>query len=584
VHTESGAAEPRTEQPDQEAPLDHETWDDEAAETVEVPWSSEAGVVPDWEANARPWNQFEDSPFVVPELFAAQPAETTDVAVPFELPGELDQFTGGGLDEHQEEAWAEETWEAPTLEETFAQDGGGVHQGQVTVGVTELLGLWDTTIALNQHIRRMVGQALEQGRILAAPTAPVVPAAPLVGPLAEQELEDGPEPGIQQLIDKGWAENRITEEVFAARNPTLRGQKVRAGSKQADQWSAIRSNLVRPAVRKRLQRSIIDPMQLGVFVSYYDKDKKIPPDITAMFLTGSPLLSMSRSLRDWVLSEWQSRKPPVTISRLSATALDLSGHPGTAMLLCHNVLRAFARGSTVLPWDRVPSDPETYSDGSKVWTPRVIHPDGKLIKGYYKLYDRVLTSIFYVLFSAKELGTEDPGDWYHVFVTATFTAYGGRNELSPGESESSTREMETEDRDRDKRGEGTVQDLTDDLYPWLVIMGMEDVERQMTDPGLAGTPGYRGWIMANVVSFMEGGLFGHSPQDAERESRRHLQGAVLGLKAAGVKPDKNWVWLVPIAKSMKRIDLLRGFPLQGRVDKVLDARGQTVGASKKGSK
>ena len=79
------------------------------------------------------------------------------------------------------------------------------------------------------------------------------------------------------------------------------------------------------------------------------------------------------------------------------------------MLLCHNVTKAFARGGTAITWDRDSSTPESYSDGRKLWEPKVIHKAGRLMKSYVSRYKRELPSMYYLLFSDQVLGTSDPG-------------------------------------------------------------------------------------------------------------------------------------------------------------------------------
>jgi hypothetical protein len=59
----------------------------------------------------------------------------------------------------------------------------------------------------------------------------------------QEEVETAPHV-IQPMIDKGVPENEITNAVFAARNPKLAGQALRAGSKAARQWAAIRTEEV----------------------------------------------------------------------------------------------------------------------------------------------------------------------------------------------------------------------------------------------------------------------------------------------------------------------------------------------------
>jgi len=515
----------------------------------------------------------EDSPFLAPEAFAAEAP-----AGPVE--GELAPAWEA---EDRREQWPERWQEAAE-----AWPPGQATPSQVTLRVQELVELWDVSAALNERVRRMIVQALDQRSTRPAPVFAIAEAE------LDAELEDGYEDEgeyedevgshlIQPMIDKGEPENAITNAVFYARNPKLVGQTLKAGSKAARQWSAIRADEVRPAARRSLGRWIVEPTLLGVFFSQYEGDPRVPAKANEQFLTRSPLLSMGRSLRDRVLTEWRLGKPPVTLDRLHELAMDISGQAGPAMLLCHNVTKAFARGGTAITWDRVPSNPETYSDGRKVWTPAVIHRDGRITRSHSKKYKRELPSIYYVLFSDKELGTEDPGDWYHFFVAAAMTAYSATGDMSPRSTP--VQELEgDDDRTIIKGTKDRIQDLTDDLYPIVVTERLLDLERQMTNPDLVSEPGYRGWLMANAVSFLEGGFYGESQEDVARESRRHIRGAVFGLKAAGARPDRLWVWLVPAARSLTQADLVNGFLLQYKTVEGLDASGQKFRMPKKGAK
>jgi glutamyl endopeptidase len=391
----------------------------------------------------------------------------------------------------------------------------------------------------------------------------------------EEEIEgEDPQQIINGLINKGMSENDITNEVFYQRNPILRGKALRTGSRQAQQWQSIRDREVRPALKRLLGSWIADPMLLAIFFSQYEGDSRVPADATEQFLTRAPLLSMGKTLRDRILWLWRSGKPPVTLDRLYELAYEVSGRPGSAMLLCHNVTKAFARGGAAITWDRVPTAPDTYSDGKNIFTPKVIHPAGKLTKTYSKKYKRDIPSIYYLLFSEKELGAYDPGDWYHYYVAATMTAYSAAGELSPS---APVRELE----DHEDRTTGPIVDV---IYPGLVRDRLLDLESQMSNPDLVDSPGYRGWVLANVVSFLEGGHYGDKQEDVARESRFHLRGALAGLRTAGIKPGKNWVWYVPAAKSLSEQNLANGFLLQHKSAEALDASGQPFRPPKKGAK
>lgn len=375
-----------------------------------------------------------------------------------------------------------------------------------------------------------------------------------------RELESEREATADDLIGRGESENLITNEVFYTRNPKLRGRAVQ-GKQQQAQWLAIRDREVRPAVKAKLQSWVVDPALLAAFFSQYEGDSRVPAKATHQFLTQGPLLSAGRSLRDSLISRWRSGKAPVKLAEVYQLALQLSGHPGCAMLLCHNVTKAFARGGTAITWDRDPSAPQSYSDGKKLWEPKVIHKAGRLTKSFVSKYKRELPSIYYLLFSDQELGTNDPGDWYHYFVAASWTAFDGRGELVPASPGG-----RAPVRQRERSGA-----ISDADYAAVLDEQLASLESQMTQGNMIGLPGYRGWVFANAVSFLEGGHYGDKQADVDRESRIHIQGAIAGLRAAKVRPVNDWWWRVPKAKSLSKVDLALGFSLGGKTHQTLPA-------------
>jgi hypothetical protein len=362
---------------------------------------------------------------------------------------------------------------------------------------------------------------------------------------------------IDDLIKSGMSENDVTDETYFQRNPALRGQTLKANSPEARAWVAIRDNEVRPAVKRTLGAWKVDPARLAMFLSQYESDSRVPADITEQFLTRSPLLSLGKSLRDMVVLRWHvGKEPPLTLDQLYTLAYQLSGHQGTAFLLCHNVTKAFSRGGTAITWDRVGSAPDSYTDGTKTWTPKVTHARGKLTTKHSEKHKRELPSIFYLLFSDAELGTSDPGDWYHYYVTATMAAFGAGNELI-GTSAARARSL--------------TKRIMNKIYEELVQGRIGDLERGMSDARFAGSGAYRGFVLANAVSFLEGGFYGADQAEVGRESRFHMRGARAGLAAHGARPGKGWLWYVPKAQSLAQEDLVTGFSLKDKTAETLDA-------------
>ncbi len=223
---------------------------------------------------------------------------------------------------------------------------------------------------------------------------------------------------LDRLVAQGLSENQITNSLFYTRHPSLTGTTLQSGSAQAREWRNIREGEVRPGLRSRLVVEAVDPVQLAVFLSQYENDSRVPAEYTTRFLTRTPLLSMGRSLRDRVLANWRGGSSPLTAARFFALALDTAVNPGIAALLCHNVAKAFVRTGTALTWQG-PTPGARYTDGQKTYTAAVLHPAGRL---RYERDGKPFVSIFYLLFSDKEFGAKDPGDWYHFFATTSMSA------------------------------------------------------------------------------------------------------------------------------------------------------------------
>lgn len=160
MHVEDGSAAPLTEQPDQEAPPEPERWYELDGEAGELPWTGAA------EAQTWAWEEPEESPFLTPELPEVQDTEATDVAA--------------WREDQDEEAEAEDEETAAWPARTSAEAGRAGQRpgpGLVTVGVAELLQVWDTAAALDQRIRQMVRQTLllQRGGLIEPAMAPAVP-------------------------------------------------------------------------------------------------------------------------------------------------------------------------------------------------------------------------------------------------------------------------------------------------------------------------------------------------------------------------------------------------------------------------
>jgi len=391
---------------------------------------------------------------------------------------------------------------------------------------------------------------------------------------------------IEWAIHKGGSpgENIVTDLVFHRRHPELKGRALRASETAlVREWRAIRDTQVRPYVRHSLElHKGLDPVLLATYLSQYEDDDRVPVEGQMRFLWDPPIVSMGRTLRDRVLWNWHSGEPPLTPSRFFDLAYELTGNTGYAALLCHNVTKAFARGGKAIHWQRVTDGEGVYTGSGKQWTARRIHPDGVLLRKAKG------PSIYYLLFSSKEFGTEDEGDWYHYFVAATMGAFGtiadraaGRGGPSQGEQGEMEAAVETETILNERPN--PVRVLEGIAYPILLRDALGRLRHQMTDPRGAATAGYTGWVFANTLSFLEGAFYGKSQKEVARESGIHMRGAIFGVERAGQRPDQSWRWYVPKAGSVREVELVAGFSLSATTAETLSAGGAEAPATAVGA-
>lgn len=385
---------------------------------------------------------------------------------------------------------------------------------------------------------------------------------------------------IEWALHKGGSpgEDLIVNLVFHRRHPELKGRTLRASETAlVREWRAIRDTQVRPYVRHSLQLKGLDPVLLATYLSQYEGDRRVPVDAQMTFLWEPPLLSMGRTLRDRVLWNWHSGGRPLTADRFFDLAYELTGNTGYAALLCHNVAKAFSKGGVAIHWKKVEGGEGLYTGSGKQWKARIIHRDGVVLR------TATGPSIFYVLFSAKEFGTEDHGDWYHYFVAATMTAFGtiadraagrGGGQHEQGELEAGAY-TETILSERPNPLEAVEQMA----YPILLRDALGRLRHQMSDPVGAATAGHSGWVLGNVLSFLEGAYYGKSQQEVARETRIHLRGAIFGVERARGTVGPTWRWFVPKAGSVSKMDLVTGFTLSAKTAEVLPAIGAAVPAA-----
>lgn len=262
--------------------------------------------------------------------------------------------------------------------------------------------------------------------------------------------------------------------------------------------------------------SDVSQTDLSVFFSQYEDDPSIPPEVLEAYLTNPTLMALQVAIIQDLLDHYESGAAPLSPEDFYVLTLDRVGDPGTALLVGHNTLKAMARGTSSIPWEKISEFPLVYNlGGTRIeLDPVQKHPSTQLTGS------RGQQSIFYQIFPPSALGTSDEGDWYHYFLEATvayFTATGRSSQDPPGFGIS---------------------------YSSVLGRAVDGMVQQMHDPATPDSDPYRAWRWANALSFLEqakhGTDYGGNQEEAERESRIHMRGAIFGLELAGYSPDWEW--------------------------------------------
>jgi len=251
----------------------------------------------------------------------------------------------------------------------------------------------------------------------------------------------------------------------------------------------------------------VDPLLLTLFLSAREAASEVPPQATTEYLTEPALLAHGIELRDRVVRHWSRGGPPLSALAFYQMARLTMPHPGTALLLCHNVAKAFARRGEAIRWQVTNRTRGEYTDGESAHLAALLHRDGALKTGPF-----ANPSIFYVLFSTTDFGATDPGDYYRFFAAAAAVWYAASNQTR-------------------------VPVLPPSHAAEQMAQSFVDIVRQMVDRSLELTPAYRGWLWANAM-------------------RLPLRGARFGLREAGEEPDPAWT-MHPIAAQPDDLHLSR---------------------------
>ena len=251
----------------------------------------------------------------------------------------------------------------------------------------------------------------------------------------------------------------------------------------------------------------VEPIRFSLFVLW--PEHELPEDAVRLWLTEPELLRQALAIRDAVLTNAAAGNAPLQPATLFDLALRQAPHAGTALLLCHVVTKAFARGGEAVTWRAADRRRGSFSDGKRLHQPLKATPDPDL-------------PVFYALFAASSLGIADTGDWYRFFALAALallTASGGCLPAAP-------------------IAEG----------PALALARRVDrAATELRDPALPDSVAYRGWRWANALNFAEYALWGRSDPRTREAARSGLGATIFGLRMAGAEPDPAWRWAVPRA-------------------------------------
>jgi hypothetical protein len=262
--------------------------------------------------------------------------------------------------------------------------------------------------------------------------------------------------------------------------------------------------------------SAIDPAVLALYLLGREDDGRLDPAWTDLCLRQPEFLARSIKLRNDAIDNWLGGGAAWNLAEFYARALALAGHAGSALLLCHNVARAFARGGTAIRWIKTDRNRGEYFDGARAFTARALNPHGVLRAGPF-----AEPSVFHLLFSPHVFGAVDSGDWHRYFGSAALAWYIAANAATAAPA------------------------LTGFGAQWSALL--DDAAHQL---GAA-----RAWNYANAASFLELARFGRSGDANRRAARVQLAGAVFGLEAASSAAPAGALWRIPAPCGDARADV-----------------------------
>jgi hypothetical protein len=267
--------------------------------------------------------------------------------------------------------------------------------------------------------------------------------------------------------------------------------------------------------------SAIDPAVLALYLLGREDDRHLDPASSDLCLREPEMLSRAVKLRNDAIDNWLGGRAPWNLAEFYARALVLTGHAGTALLICHNVARAFARGGTAIRWIKTDRNHGEYFDGARTFTARILNPRGVLRAGPF-----AEPSLFHLLFFAQVFGTLDSGDWHRYFGSAALVWYIAANAATAA--------------------------------PPLAGFGAQwaaSIDSAAQQLGGASAGAARAWSYANAAGFVELSRFGRSADANRRAAHVQLAGALFGLAEASSEPPAGALWRIPAPNDAARVDV-----------------------------
>jgi hypothetical protein len=228
------------------------------------------------------------------------------------------------------------------------------------------------------------------------------------------------------------------------------------------------------------------------------REEEASPE-AARYWTDPVVLARAHALMTGLLARPDEGLAPITPQEMLKTA-SIDKPDAMALLVCHNLARAFARGSAALTWRAIDPARGLYRKGEQTFRA-----------------SRVREPIFYEIFDAPSLQGLDPGDWYRFFGIALATAFAAGAKLSP---------------------------VPDRALPPLTE-AVDVIARQILAllPVQDNAASALAWV--NAMQFWERGLFCSSEETIRRGASQGLAAFQLGLECCGEQTDKPWTWQLP---------------------------------------